>query len=303
MASANIAFGLVSIPVKLFSASQTSETISFNLLHKDCGSRLKQQYICQKDEERVERSEMVKGYEFARGQYVTFTDEELKALEEQSTQEIAITEFVPSETVDPIFFDKAYYLGPERGGERAYRLLGEAMRQIGRWAVARYVARGKQYVVILRPVGNGLVMQQLHYSDEVRPMSEIEIGDVEVKDNELKLAVLLADQVSAPAFDPGSYQNEGQARLKEIIQQKVSGQEISLSEPEEPRGQVIDLMEALKASLGKLPKRAASSAKAEPSSGRKPPRRAAAVESRVTRQDEKPRPSRTAQAKSGRGTR
>ncbi|HXI14252.1 MAG TPA: Ku protein [Thermoanaerobaculia bacterium] len=309
MASANIAFGLVSIPVKLFSASQSSEAISFNLLHKECGSRLRQQYICVRDEERVERSEMIKGYEFARGQYVTLSDEELKSIEERSTQEIAITEFVPTESVDPIYFDKAYYLGPERGGERGYRLLGEAMRKTGRWAVARYVARGKQYLVVLRPVELGLVMQQLHYADEVRPISEVEIGDMEVKENELKLAILLADQVTVPAFDPSIYTNEGQTRLKELIQQKVNGQEISLSSPEEPRGQVIDLMEALRASLGQLPKRGTASSKTpdigmsgpKAASGRKPPKRATSSAPKEQKQEEKSRPSRA--AKTGRASR
>lgn len=272
IASANIAFGLVSIPVKLFSASQTSESISFNLLHKDCGSRLKQYYVCQKDEERVERSEMIKGYEFAREQYVTFTEEELKAIEEKPTHELAITEFVPMASVDPIYFDKPYYIGPERGGERAYRLLAEAMEQTGRWAVARYVARGKQYLVVIRPVGKGLVMQQLHYADEIRPISEIELGDVAVKESELKLAILLADQVSSDRFDPAAYQNETQTRLKEIIQQKISGQQISLYEPEEPRGEVIDLVEALKKSLAQTGRRAGSSKAAAPS--RKPARHA-----------------------------
>ncbi len=174
IAGGTISFGLVSIPVKLYSATQASAGVSFNLLHAKCKSRLKQQYVCTHDNEIVGRDQMTKGYEFAKDQYVTFTTEELKSLEEKATQTIDIAEFVPLDRIDPVYFDKAYYLGPEKGGEKAYRLLCEAMRETGRAGLARYAARGKQYLVLLRPsIDGGMVMQQLLYADEVRPFSDV----------------------------------------------------------------------------------------------------------------------------------
>ncbi|TMA25176.1 MAG: Ku protein [Deltaproteobacteria bacterium] len=250
IASGTISFGLVSIPVKLFSASQSSAAISFNLLHGKCGSRLKQQYICPRDDNAiVPREEMVKGYEFAKDRYVTFTPEELKALEEKSTQQIEIAEFVPSEKIDPVYFDKPYYLGPEKGADRAYRLLAEAMRRSGRTALARYAARGKQYLVQIRPLPEGgLVMQTLLYADEVRPFSEVEFEKGEVKEQELALAKQIIDQISTDEFKPEKFEDDVRKRVEAQIQRKVEGQEIQI-EPEKPQTQIIDLMDALKASL------------------------------------------------------
>ena len=152
IASLTVSFGLVSIPVKLFSATEASRAISFNLLHKGCGSRLKQQYICIKEEVPVVREDMVKGYEFAKDQYVMFTPEELKAMEEAGTHMAEITEFVPIDAVDPVYYDRPYYLGPDKGAERAYRLLGEAMKKAKVAGLAQYAARGKQYLVMIRPM-------------------------------------------------------------------------------------------------------------------------------------------------------
>src|ERR1700730_3636925 len=146
--SLTLSFGLVSIPVKLYSATESSSSISFNLLHKDCGSRLKQQYIWQKDNQIVSRDQMIKGYEFAKDQYVTFSPEELKELEENSSEAIEIAEFVPAARIDSLYFDKPYFLGAEKGGEKAYRLLARAMSESGRVGLARYAARGKQYLVM-----------------------------------------------------------------------------------------------------------------------------------------------------------
>src|SRR5436309_3182266 len=159
-----ISFGLVSIPVKLYSATSSSSGVSFNLLHRTCGSRLRQQYLCNKEGVVVERDDMVKGYEFAKDQYVTFAPEELKALEEKSTQMVDIAEFVPLDKIDPVYFDKPYYVAPDKGGEKAYHLLAEVMRETGRCALARYAARGKQYLVMVRPLEEGLAMQQLLYA-------------------------------------------------------------------------------------------------------------------------------------------
>ena len=177
-----VSFGLVSIPVKLYSATEASRAISFNLLHKGCGSRLKQQYICIKEEVPVVREDMVKGYEFAKDQYVMFTPEELKAMEEAGTHMAEITEFVPIEAVDPVYFDKAYYLAPDKGGAKPFALLASALRESKRCALGRWAARGKQYIVMIRPVEEGLVMQQLLYAGEVRSMKDIEIPKTEVKD-------------------------------------------------------------------------------------------------------------------------
>jgi len=252
IASATVSFGLVSIPVKLYTATESGTTISFNLLHKACGSRLKQQYLCTKDNQVVPREEMVKGYEFAKDQYVMFTPEELKELEEKSTQAIEITEFLPAEKVDPIYFDRAYYIGPDKGGAKAYRLLARAMKQSGRVALAKYAARGRQYLVMLRPADDDrLVMQQLHYADEVRSASDVPLDGADVREQELALAMQLVGQISSDSFRPEAYEDEVRKRTEELIQRKVEGQEITLA-PAQPAGaQVIDLLEALKASLAK----------------------------------------------------
>jgi len=279
LATGTISFGLVSIPVKLFSATESSAAISFNMLHAKCGGRVKQQYICPRDDNAVvPREEMVKGYEFAKDRYVTFTPDELKALEEKATQQIEIAEFVPSEKIDPVYFDKPYYLGPEKGADRAYRLLAEAMRRSGKTALARYAARGKQYLVQIRPLPEGgLVMQTLLYADEIRPFSEVPLEPGEVKEPELKLAEQIIEQISTDEFKPEKYKDDVRTRIQEQIQRKVEGQEIQLEQPAAPQTQIIDLMEALKASLaanGLAPARESAPAPARPEE-RKPAKRAA----------------------------
>lgn len=275
IASLNVSFGLVSIPVRLFSATEASKSISFNMLHKACGSRLKQQYICVKEEVIVPREDTVKGYEFSKDQYVIFTPEELKAMEEAGTHMAEIVEFVPLATVDPVYFDKAYYLAPDKGGAKPYALLTSALRESGRCAVGRWAARGKQYIVMIRAVEEGLVMQQLMYSGEVRSISDIDIERSEVKPAELKLAKQLIDAQSSEKFDPTQYRDEVSARIEAAIAKKVEGQEITMSESPAVGAQVIDLMEALRASLDrKPPKKGASAPKAD--DARKPAKRAAA---------------------------
>jgi DNA end-binding protein Ku len=287
LASATVSFGLVSIPVKLYSATAAASGVSFNLLHKKCGSRLKQQYLCVQDNEKVERDDMIKGYEFAKDRYVTFTPEELKALEEKPTQTVEIAEFVPAARIDPIYFDKPYYLGPDKGGDKAYKLLVQAMLETGRVGLARYAARGKQYLVMLRPSEGRLVMQQLLYADEIRQAKEVPVGDSEVKEAELKLATLLIEQISRETFDPGQYEDDVKKRILDVIEKKVAGQEVQIAPPEQQKAQIIDIMEALKASLNKKgDARAAAPASAaapsaEAASGdeaddRKPARRAQA---------------------------
>jgi DNA end-binding protein Ku len=263
--------------VKLYSATEAAKAISFNLLHKTCGSRLKQQYFCIKEEVPVAREDMVKGYEFAKDQYVVFSPEELKAMEEAGTHMAEITEFVPIETVDPVYFDKAYYLAPDKGGAKPFALLASALRESKRCALGRWAARGKEYIVMIRPVEDGLVMQQLLYAGEVRSMKELEIPKTDVKDAELKLAKQLIEQQASDTFDPSVYKDTVRERIEAAVQKKVEGQEITLTEAPEGGAQVIDLMEALRASLEKKgPQRAKAS---EPDlATRKPPKRAQAAE-------------------------
>jgi DNA end-binding protein Ku len=263
--------------VKLFTSTESSETISFRMLHKDCGTPLKYQYWCAKDGKAVERDAILKGYEYAKDRYVVFTNEELKALEEEATKAIAIEEFVSLDQVDPIFFDKAYYLGPEKGGERAYRLLAKALNKKKLAGVARYAARGKQYLVVVRPLEKGLVMQQMHYANEVRAFSEVPIGGKDdVKDTELNLALQLIEQAISKAFDPSKYQDDVRTRVQEVIQGKIDGQEVTIAPAEEPKAQVIDLMEALKASLAGGGLKAGAPEAAVASAGRATTRKAAA---------------------------
>lgn len=259
MGSLTISFGLIAIPVKLYTATQSAGSLSFNLLHKGCGSRLKQQYICIKDNSVVERDAMVKGYEFAKDQYVQFTPEEIKALEEVGTHAVEISEFVSIDSIDPVYFDKSYYLAPDKGAAKPYTLLTEALNQTRRCAVGRWAARGSASIVMLRPVGNVLVLQQLRFAAEVRPATEIEIPQQEVKAAELNLAKQLIEQQAADKFDPTAYTDEVRGRIEAAIQKKVEGQEISVADaPPESGGKVIDLMEALRASLEKTEKAKAS---------------------------------------------
>jgi len=273
IASLTVSFGLVSIPVKLYSATEASRAISFNLLHKACGSRLRQQYFCVKEDVPVSRDDMVKGYEFAKDQYVIFSPQELKAMEEAGTHMAEITEFVPIDAIDPVYFDKAYYLAPDKGGAKPFALLGEALRESGRCAIGRWAARGKQYIVMIRPIEDGLVMQQLLYAREVRSIKDLEIPKTEVKPAELKLAKQLIEQQASDAFDPEVYKDDVSERIEAAIQKKVEGQQITLAEEPPAGAQVIDLMDALRASLEKRAT-APSKARAAEGAARKPPRRA-----------------------------
>jgi DNA end-binding protein Ku len=219
---------------------------------------------------------MVKGYEYAKGQYVLFTEEELKALTPEATNAVEITEFVPLDQVDPIYYEKATYLGPDRGGDRPYRLLSEAMRKTGRAALARYAARGKDYLVLLRPYQEGLLMQNLRYADELRSFSEVPLVPAEVKEPELRLAVQLIEQIATDEFKPEAYEDHVRQRTRDLIEKKIEGQDITEAPQEAPKAQIIDLMEALKASLAAAAKPDAKSEKpvAEPVSlaARKPAR-------------------------------
>lgn len=263
IASLTLSFGLVSIPVKLYSATESSSAVKFNLLAKD-GSRLKQQYVSEKDQSVVPRSEMVKGYEFEKDRFVLFTPEELKALEESSTPTIEIMSFIPEKSVDPLFYDKAYLLAPDKRGGKPYALLAEAMRKSGRCALAKWAWKAKQYVVQIRPAEDGLVLQQLLYAAEVRSHKDLEIEKVEVSQGELQLALQLIDQIAADSYDPSLYVDEEKKRILAAIDEKIAGKQVVAATQEETTGtaQVIDLMEALRASLEKKPLAPAKSAKA-----------------------------------------
>jgi DNA end-binding protein Ku len=245
-----ITFGLVTVPVRVYPAVSASAGIGFHLLHARDNVRLKQQYVCPEDGEVVPRSEMVKGYEYARDRYVAFTDEELKALDEQATQGIEIKEFVSQEAVDAVYYERAYFVGPDKGGDKAFALLSESMVQMKLVAVARYAARGKDYLVLLRPSEGRMVMHQLYHSDEIREISEVPAARRETGAGELRLARQLIEQITSDRFEPEKYEDEVRKRVKRLIQQKVQGKDITREKPEKGRGpKVIDLMDALKASL------------------------------------------------------
>jgi DNA end-binding protein Ku len=259
IASLSLSFGLVSIPVKVYSATESAASVSFNLLH-NCGSRVKQQYLCIKENIPVERADMVKGYEFEKDRYVMFTPAELKAMEEAPRSTIDIVSFIPLPAVDPIYYDKAYYLAPDKRGAKPYGLLLEAMRESGRCALARWAWKGKQYVVQVRPGDDGLVLQQLLYAEEVRSMKDLGIEKAEIQKPELQLALQLIDQISEDSYDPTAYEDEEKKRILAAIDDKIAGKQIVVTEGQEPTAgaQVIDLVDALRASLA--PRKAAAKA-------------------------------------------
>ncbi|WP_227459415.1 Ku protein [Cupriavidus pauculus] len=286
IASLSISFGLVSIPVKVFSATESKSSISFNLLHKGCGSRLRQQYVCLKEDVVVERADMVKGYEFEKDRYVTFTPDELKALEDAAAQTIDILSFMPVGAIDPIYFDKAYYLGPDKRGAKPYNLLAEAMRETGTCALAKWAWKGKQYMVQIRVGDDGLILQQLLYADEVRDMADLHVERTDVQPAELKLAQQLIEQNSVDGYDASAYTDEEKQRILEQIDKKIAGKKITVAAEAPPAtgGEVIDLMEALRKSIGanKRQPAAKSAGKAAPkvaaeAPARKTARRAASA--------------------------
>jgi DNA end-binding protein Ku len=280
LGSGTISFGLVSIPVKMYTAA-SSAAVSFNQLHVKCGSRIKQQTLCPACNEVVDRAGLAKGYEFAKDRYVRVGDEELKALEGEASKTIDIAEFVPLEKVDPVYFEKAYFLGPDKGGEKPYRLLADAMAKSSRVAVATFVMRGKESLVLIRPSGDGLMLHTMFFSDEVRSFAEIDKGEgARIRDGEMDLAQQLIDGLSNDDFKPESYQDTYRMRVLELIESKVDGKEITVAAPQAARAEVIDLMDALKESLAKR-------VPADKKPGAKAPRRAEAAA-------EAPRPSRRA---------
>ncbi len=260
--NATISFGLVSVPVNLYTSAESKASVSFNMLHKKCGGRLKQQYICPKDNnEVVERTDTVKGYEFAKDQYVVLSTDDLKAIEEKATGMIDVIEFVPLAKVDREYVEKVYYLGPDKGADRAYRLLAAALLDTGKAALGQYAARGQQHLVLLRPLNGVLVMEQLHYADEVRPTTEVTVPPGDVKPMELTLAKQLIEQTTNENFEPEKYKDTVRERVMETIQRKVDGQDITTDIAPDTGSKIIDLMDALKASLAATAQSGAESEK------------------------------------------
>lgn len=253
--SGTISFGLVSIPIKLYTAT-SPQSIGFNFVHGKCGGRVKMQYMCPVDNEVVERKDLIRGYEIAKDKFVTFTEDELKRLEGERSDRLDIVEFVPEDSVDFIFIEGTVFLGPGKGGDRAYALLSDAMTRTGRVAIGRYGARGKEQLVMLRPYKGGIVMHQVYYADEVRSMDDVEYAtNVPFKPVEQELADKLIEQLSAEKFSPEKYRDEYRERVRAAVEQKAAGIEVTVP-AEQPQAQIIDLFEALKRSLqekGTLP--------------------------------------------------
>ena len=251
IASLSISFGLVNIPVRLYSATESAAAVKFNMFRKD-GSRLKQQYVSDVDGKVVPRDEMVKGYEFEKDHFVLFAPEEMKALEEGSSPNIDIVNFIPEKSVDPLYYDKAYLLAPDKRGGKPYHLLQEALRSSGKCALAKWAWKAKQFVVQIRATEDGLVLQQLLYAEEVRSLKDLNIEPATVSPAEMQLAMQLINQSSEESYDPTAFKDEEKGRVLAAIDEKIAGKAIVASargEEVTPGGQVIDLMDALKASL------------------------------------------------------
>ncbi len=276
-----ISFGLVNIPVKIYSANDSSGKISFNQLHAEKKTRLKQQMFDPESGEPVPKEKIVKGYEYAKDQYLVIDEEELDKLELTASRSMDIAEFVPLASIDPLYFETGSYLGPEKGAERAYSLLVKGLEDMKHAAIARYVARGKMHVILIRPLQHALVMQYLRYADEVKPLSEIPIPQATISDAELGLARQFIGSLAKPTFDITQYKDEYRERLKDLLDRKVKGESVDLTPAPAPVAKVVDLMEALKASLlrsGAVPPAAAPApapapVAAEASEDRLPPKR------------------------------
>jgi DNA end-binding protein Ku len=247
--NATISFGLVSIPVRFYTATK-SEDVHFNLLHESCGTRVNRKWWCPHHEKIVSSDELIRGYAITKNKYVTFTDEEIESLETGDNKALEITEFVDLAEIDPVFFEKSYFLGPAPGGGKTYRLLSQAMKKQNKVAVANWISNGKQHLVTLRPYEKGLVLHTMFYADEVRDFDAIDIEEGTVREKEVSLAEMLIDELTEKKFDPLQFNDEYRKKLLERIRAKSHGKTIVSEEPEEEEGgEVIDIMEALRRSL------------------------------------------------------
>lgn len=261
--SGTISFGLVSIPIKLYTAA-SPKGVSFNMLHAKCGSRMKQQYLCPVDNEVVDRKDMVRGFEHTKDTYVRFTEEEIKALEAERSNQLELIEFVPASTVDFVSIEKTYYLGPDKGGDRAYALLSQSLERAQKLAVGKFSQRGKENLVLVRPYKSGLILHEVYYADEVRAFDEVETGGTfDFKPMELDLADKLIEQLAQESFDPNRFKDEYASRVMAAVEQKIAGNEVTVAE-EAPKAQIIDLLEALKRSVAATMTTAAPPKASEP---------------------------------------
>ena len=277
--NATITFGLVSIPVRFYTATK-SEDIHFHLLHESCGTRVNRKWWCPYHEEIVSSDELIRGYEVSKNKYVTFTDEEMEALETADHRALDIVEFVDLKEIDPVFFEKAYFLGPAPGGGKTYNLLSTAMRKQNKVGVANWVSAGKQHLVVLRPYEDGLILHTMYYADEVRDFGAIDIERTSVRDKEVAMAETLIDQLTEKKFNPLQFEDEYRGQLLNRIKAKAQGKAIAAPEREEEEGgEVVDIMEALRRSL----EGGRRAAPARRSTARKAPRSAAAAKTRKAR--------------------
>jgi DNA end-binding protein Ku len=288
--SATITFGLVSIPVKFYTATQ-QEDISFNLLHEPCGTRVNRKWWCPSHESIIESDELIRGYQISKGKYVTFTAEEIEALETDDNRALDISEFVDLDQIDPVHFEKAYFLGPAAGGSKTYRLLAQAMKKQNKVALARWVSARKEHLVVLRPYSDGLILHTMYYADEVRDFGELGLEDVQIRDKEVALAEMLINELTEENFDPLRYRDEYRGRLLERIESKSRGRDIvsTPEEEEESGGEVIDIMEALRRSLegarparGRAARTAAAPKKKKPAEAEAKPQRTVARKRKVS---------------------
>gem|GEM_PF-55202 len=290
--SGTISFGLVSIPIKLYTAV-SPKSVSFNMLHKTCGGRLRQQLLCPVENVIVERSDTIRGFEYARDQYVKFSDEELKALEAARTDQLELLEFVPASTVDFLYIERTYFLGPDKGGDRAYRLLSESLERAQRLAVGRFAQRGKDNLVLVRPYKKGLILHEAYYADEVRSFDDVDTGGAfDFKPIELELANKLIEQLDQPAFEPSRFRDTWADRVREAVEKKVAGEQVQPA-PEAPKAQIIDLLEALKRSVAQVEadrpsiKKAADSAPSLPTAAKTGPKKAEPRDEKAEKADKK----------------
>ena len=273
-----ITFGLISIPVRLYSAVQ-EKGLKFNLMHEEDGGRIKYERVCSKCGKKVSWDDLVKGYEYSKDHYVTFTEDELEGLDVDSIRAIDVVAFVPLTDIDPIYFNKTYYVAPEQAGLKAYRLLADALEAEGQVGVAKVALRDKEHLATVRLKDDVFVLETMHWPDEIREPEFEELGKkVKIQDSEVKMARQLIQQLSAE-FDPSEFADEYRAKLEELVQAKVEGAEVTVAaEPEEEPTKVVDLMEALKASVEEAKKRkdGGSKKKTTAKAATKPARKASA---------------------------
>lgn len=247
--NATISFGLVSIPVRFYTATKT-EDVHFHLLHESCGTRVNRKWWCPHHEKIVPSDELIRGYAISKNKYVTFTDEEIEALETDDNRSLEITEFVDLTQIDPVFFEKAYFLGPAPGGGKTYKLLATALKKQGKVALGSWVTANRAHLVVVRPYEEGLILHTMYYADEVRDFGAIEHEAGHVTEKETKLAEMLIDELTEAKFNPLQFKDEYRERLLDRIRAKSQGKTITAEEPEKEKGgEVVDIMEALRRSL------------------------------------------------------